>query len=188
MICNFVSLQELARPRRQVAKQVALTTAKNGPPKCRYWDGYVDVDTYKLTTCAHCYKYLFHEGTELMPYGTYLVSMNGTIFSHMTFIEPDVTNKTTIVQICKTLPTKTSCNQWLECCLEAEKCCRLQLADVPSTVIGYDQSRDCPVTWDGFACWERTKAGSSVQQSCPGYIPHAMPSCKSKINLLRLFS
>ena len=145
--------------------------------QCRYWDGYADVRTYTLTTCAYCYKYLFHEGTELVPCGTYLVSINGTVFSHMTFLQPDITNTSAVVQICKTLSTETSCNQWLDCCNAAEMCCRTQLEDASSADIGREKTRDyCPITWDGFACWQRTEAGSSIQQSCPGYIPHAMPS------------
>jgi hypothetical protein len=146
------------------------------PKQCRYWEGDVDERTYRLTTCAYCYKYLFMTGTELMPYDTFLVSINGTIFPHGTFVTPDISNQTIIDMVCQTLETSTSCSQWLACCQAAEQCCASQLDDVSSAVIGEEGSRGCPSTWDGYACWGRMKAGESVQASCPGYIPHALPS------------
>ena len=142
---------------------------------CRFWDGHTDRQSYRLVTCGHCYKYLFPENTELVPYGTYLVSINGTVFPHGTFVKPDISNATLTKRICETLESQASCNQWLECCEAAQFCCSEQLNDASAVVVDAE-SRDCPSTWDGFACWGRVKAGTSAKRSCPSYVPHAIPT------------
>ena len=55
-------------------------------------------------------------------------------------------------------------------------CCRSQLEAVSTAVIGDAGSRGCPSTWDGYTCWDVASAGDVVLTSCPGYIPHAIPS------------
>lgn len=31
------------------------------------------------------------------------------------------------------------------------------------------ENNECPATWDGIACWRRTKRGTTVSQKCPLY-------------------
>ena len=156
--------------------------------KCRDRNGYLDMVSFRLSTCATCYGYLFPMGKELKTYQHWLVSVNGSIHPHLTMLIPDIHNASLKYEVCRTL-NKDECIRWTECCEEAEVCCQRQQDETSRTSLAAGVTADdppglCPATWDGYGCWGNTEAGSSVSIACPGFIQHALPKGKHRLSLL----
>ena len=45
----------------------------------------------------------------------------------------------------------------------------------------------CPATWDGYSCWDDTRAGSTVHKNCAGYIEDASTDGELFIDDISLF-
>ena len=152
----------------------ALVSVEPDDASCRDRSGDYDAPTFKLTTCATCYGYLFPIGKELRAYRTWLVAFNGSLYADYTMFPADVDNDTQLSSVCATL-NKDECARWVDCCRAAERCCDKQ-REAPRT--SFVEGNMCPRTWDGYSCWKDTPRKSLVTVACPAFIPHAIPSGK----------
>ncbi|XP_064613927.1 calcitonin gene-related peptide type 1 receptor-like isoform X2 [Liolophura sinensis] len=147
---------------------------------CRDRFGLFKVDTYKLLTCSMCYAYLFPNSSELhvdwagTPFR--LTAMNGSKFAPGTLYAPDIQNVSIRSLICSTLED-IECSNWIMCCQDAINCCERQIAiaklsgNANSSSPGVTpKSANCPMTWDGYACWDSASPGTQLSQSCPAFI------------------
>lgn len=151
---------------------------------CRDRSGFWEPELFRLRTCADCYGYLYPK-KELKSYNHLLVSVNGSIYGHQTVLLPDVHNVTWKRSICRTLEGD-ECSGWTSCCLAAEDCCTKQR----EMALWYRDNLSkpmCPRTWDGYACWDDTPAGSHVFQLCPTFVQQSLPRSKFSELSLRLF-
>ena len=85
---------------------------------------------------------------------------------------PDPTDQESLDYVCDTLDD-VECARWIACCEDGVACCQSQLANTNITAPGY-----CHRTWDGYSCWEDTKAGTEANQSCPEFLAFSAPSRK----------
>ena len=134
---------------------------------------------FEYYSCAWCYDFLFTTtkkkpliATDLVPYLIDRVQK--------ALIVPDINNSTNVRVICSTLDND-ECNRWKSCCYAANACCQKQL----STPLG-DVNNTCGRTWDGWGCWDDTKPGELVYQSCPLYLTFSVPSRKFSFQTSRL--
>lgn len=150
------------------------TNKSSAAETCRDRMNYLPVESFRLTTCAFCYYYLFMDdlSKELYPDDEWLVHPNATRISADIYSDPSRT------EICATLSAE-ECQRWDSCCREAERCCSQQrhravgLEEPPTT---YGGKPLCPQTWDGYGCWDYTLPGKVASGSCPEYIKYAFPS------------
>lgn len=56
-------------------------------------------------------------------------------------------------------------NRWLNCCLDAIKCCQTTLS-ISSSL---NETDKCPAVWDGWSCIDSENAGKTVQLICSKY-------------------
>lgn len=142
--------------------------------ECRDRIGLFPEEVFKLWTCSMCYSYLFPDAVPLTPNGSKnfpkLDAWNGSAS-----YTPDIENSTSKDLICATL-SSDDCRRWSSCCIAALMCCQRQIS-----ITFYDPpGHYCPPTWDGFSCFEATRAGTKAIISCPSYIDQAVPSGKRK--------
>ena len=172
-----------------------------GDGLCRDRMGLFAPADFALWTCGFCLKYLyvgkpisvfFHAHHRLV------VFTNATRFP-VDSVLPDVDNATFVGKVCDALEkADQDCQRWLSCCRAARACCQRQLSlattptpgelggrrslglGVPGAEVeegGGDgvagDSGYCPATWDGYSCWDASRAGSTVSSHCAGYIEHA---------------
>lgn len=175
---------------------------KTGPrPKgevlCRDRLGFFTPADFSLWTCGFCLQYLFVDKPIKVFFHAphrLLVFTNDTRFPVDTAL-PDVDNATYVGKVCNALDKAgQDCQRWVSCCRTAQACCRRQLAlratPAPGEIggrmsLGFgapgvdggggvpEDSGYCPATWDGYSCWDATRAGSTVSNNCAGYIEHA---------------
>ena len=162
--------------------QTSADSYQSDPPaglaaQCRDRNGFWEPEVFRLLTCASCYDYLFWDLGRLVALGGWLRPVNAT----SPLLPADVNNATLRDVICQTLDDD-GCFRWEQCCHAAEDCCTRQRRLGPWEETSYNKSHvttgACPRTWDGYACWDDTPAGTSVFVSCPGFIPHALPGGK----------
>lgn len=170
----------------------SLGTNETSPAEtCRDRMNHLPVESFRLTTCANCYLYLFMDDPSkyLYPEGEWLVHENTSR------ILADIYSELSRTEICATL-TAEECQRWESCCREAEKCCRRQrdrIVELQEQPITHGGKPLCPQTWDGFGCWDYTLPGRMALGSCPEYIQYAIPTgrllqCTSSSSLLLLSS
>ncbi|XP_048247585.1 calcitonin receptor-like [Haliotis rufescens] len=138
--------------------------------ECRDRIGLFPEEVFKLWTCSMCYSYLFPDAVPLTPNGSKnfpkLDTWNGSAS-----YTPNIENSTSKDLICATL-SNDDCRRWSSCCIAALMCCQRQIS-----ITFYDPpGHYCPPTWDGFSCFEATRAGTKAIISCPSYIDQAVPT------------
>ena len=92
--------------------------------KCRDRTGYYDVNTFRLLSCASCYGYLFPQKPGMRSIGKWVISLTSPDGPQQLVADVHVTSSREA--ICRSLSRK-DCQKWIECCLEAERCCQEQL-------------------------------------------------------------
>lgn len=148
-------------------------------PLCRERTKNLSPLTFRWTSCATCYFYLFMDdhSKELLPDGEWLVGPNDTR------ILADVHAAESTASVCSSL-TPEECDRWKSCCVSAEECCRRQVERLaalrhrPPTAADGGKPPFCPQQWDGFGCWDFTAPGKVASNQCPEFIKFAVPSGK----------
>jgi calcitonin receptor-like len=128
---------------------------------------------YEYYSCAWCYSFLFSQARKTLIASENIPYLYNVIKKEL--LVPNIHNNSDVNDICSTLDND-ECQRWKSCCSTAEKCCKRQL----STPLG-DVNNTCGRTWDGWGCWDDTKPGQLVYQSCPLYLQYAMPTSKCNI-------
>ena len=144
-----------------------------GQRDCHDRYGKVPEESYRLRTCAMCFKFLFpHDDKplQLSPTINSLVPKpNVTLATDS--VKPDIHNSSAMQLVCDFLDA-TDCERWKGCCQAADRCCQRQQKSQP---IARDS---CPRTWDGFSCWDDTSPGVTATTQCPPYLEFAITSRK----------
>ncbi|XP_064647709.1 calcitonin gene-related peptide type 1 receptor-like isoform X2 [Lineus longissimus] len=158
----------------------AILTATGGTQmNCRIRGGIRPPDAiYNAFTCTSCWAYIFQTSKQLYQNSVQLVARNGsTLFPSTTTILPDIKNNTQKEYICRAL-SEDECSRWSKCCWDAIDCCQWQKEnEVEMTT---NTGKECPATWDGFACWEHAAAGSTTYKDCPSFLPFVTPGVKGQ--------
>ena len=134
--------------------------------KCRDSHGNFSVSVYNILTCSLCYTYLFpnsdFKSVDHMTVQPGLIAHNGVAY------QPNVNETQTLEPMCSNLGDG-DCDRWKDCCYAAIKCCEKQ-----ATHRRTNDSRksSCPSTWDGWACFDDAKNGTTVKTSCPLFIKY----------------
>lgn len=140
---------------------------------CRSKFGVFTPDNFDLHACAWCYFFLY-PGYKLKPHplGHYLINQVNQSNYAQTYqiVIPDITNETSVKLICSSL-NSDECERWKLCCTMAADCCQTQLEASNS-----DVNSSCPVTWDGFGCWQEGTPGEISRISCPLFLPFSVPT------------
>ena len=144
---------------------------------CRDRLGYFTPEHFKISTCSLCYFYLilddpqFKLSTTLQvrhfhtdPY--YLTKESANVSTNRSVdIFPSTDNQTAIAAVCATLDD-VDCTRWTSCCKSARECCDLQTTrQAPSDGLQY-----CPQTFDGWSCWNFTRANHTALGECPDFL------------------
>jgi len=154
---------------------------------CRDTFGHFNVSVFNLWTCTLCYNYLFHRKSSLPlepnwnPNSPKLLLRSNVSKFKFDYVIADLTQADQTDFICKTVQT-SDCNLWKSCCQSAEKCCQSQRSNT-------DKSKNdvCQRTWDGFGCFEDTKAGETATIVCPEYIEHGFTSGMYIVNIVIIY-
>ena len=93
------------------------------------------------------------------------------------------------------LRTDKAVDKWTSCCRQALQCCQSQLNLSHSTrhYAGGDVGAPaCPALWDGWQCWQPTRANEIAYAACPHYIyfdtePPACTRESINSNLIRFY-
>lgn len=131
---------------------------------------------YRQTTCTLCYNYLVKSHDK--PQFRSSPAAEGICLNHTRRNEivcPTHDNQTTMDYVCSTLST-SKCVQWTACCVSAWECCLSHKQENTSRRAAVGQ---CPGTWDGWLCWDRSPAGSVVSQACPSFLKYSSADGKS---------
>lgn len=148
----------------------------NSTQFCRDRGGFRSITNYRISTCSECYSYLFLGKVSFKL--KYVLLRGGRneplkyLFNRQTheYVFPDIRNQTSMDAICSTMTGEQyGCDDWSQCCQNAWKCCekQLQTEDLNKT-----RHAHCPQTWDGWACWDYSDAGSTVSQVCPAFLKY----------------
>ncbi|XP_033762872.1 calcitonin gene-related peptide type 1 receptor-like isoform X1 [Pecten maximus] len=143
---------------------------------CRESSGNHTLGVFKLLSCTLCYNYIMKMDAKFYkipipgPEGFAFVAGPESGLEQGTPVIADAKNASSVNIICSTMDEE-KCEWWKTCCDAAEKCCEQQLnMGSSSPKPGY-----CPRTWDGFGCFDDTKAGSRAYLDCPVYVEHSLP-------------
>lgn len=131
---------------------------------------------YRQTTCTLCYNYLVKSHDK--PQFRSSPDAEGICLNHTRRNEivcPTHENQTTMDYVCSTLST-SKCVQWTACCVSAWECCLSHKQENTSRRAAVGQ---CPGTWDGWLCWDRSPAGSVISQACPSFLKYSSADGKS---------
>ncbi|XP_053374642.1 calcitonin gene-related peptide type 1 receptor-like [Mercenaria mercenaria] len=139
--------------------------------RCRGKMGIYDKQYFNKNSCAWCYFFLFQGNNFIPTYSDYLtVLKNGSTYPVGTQLIADPYNSTTRQSVCSTLQGD-ECDMWTHCCNAARACCDKQLQEHYRT-----DNTSCPVTWDGYACWDGGTAGLNSYLNCPNYLRFSIPT------------
>lgn len=148
-----------------------MTTGDNSTVQCTGKMGTYDNDYFNTHACAWCYFFLFPNKNIVPSYGNYLtVVSNSTSFPIDTHLKTDTKNASSLRRVCSTLD-KDECDMWKICCNAAVECCNIQMNTIRTAT-----NTSCPMTWDGYACWEGGTPGTNSYLACPSYLQYAIPS------------
>lgn len=143
-----------------------------GVDYCQSKFGFFHPDEFNLHACSWCYFFLYPDRIfKPYPHNHYLIrTMDHSNSSRYQMVAPDINNETSVSIVCSTL-NSDECNRWKLCCSLSRTCCRRQLQSTHEYV-----NSTCPMTWDGFSCWEEGVPGQNSHVSCPIFLPYAVPT------------
>ncbi|CAL1527689.1 unnamed protein product [Lymnaea stagnalis] len=149
--------------------QIAFVSADT--VKCRSKFGNFVPEEFKFHACSRCYFYITQSrDVHFHPSLPYLVVLNNqTVYPQWTILIPDADNSTLADRVCKTT-SPDMCVRWKKCCEDATQCCERHMSSPPQ------ENGTCPRTWDGYGCWDDTKAASTAYISCPVFLQYSMSS------------
>lgn len=166
------------------------------PPECRDRYGLLDPVHFRRRACVMCHHFLFadrpltlvavppmlHFATARRQHqhqtndSSSFSSSSGGSPPAGDILVPDPQNATSLDEVCRTLPSADDCARWRHCCTDGAKCCERQLRTDAGKMA--DDISHCPSTWDGYTCWDRTPSVTNAFNSCPVFMPFAIPTRK----------
>ncbi|GIY59559.1 uncharacterized protein CDAR_559011 [Caerostris darwini] len=131
--------------------------------RCRTERGFgLTLEDYKMDTCARCYIYLpsfaFVSYEKKLRYNPNTGMLYDVHTNTSCIADPDNTSH----PVYDTFQSDLFARKWIACCRAALECCnKMQTDPLPP-----EDSLYCPRTWDGWQCWDDTKAGETASSPC----------------------
>lgn len=116
----------------------------------------VNQSDFPAIACRQCLRFAWHLSDKQLQ-----VTASLPAIFQLNLLQND---QRTFSSACNSVLSESRCDKLLKCCTDAVACCEQQIQDQHRPL---NTSQWCPPVWDGFACWNRTEAGTVVSQPCP---------------------